>query len=260
MRHRQRENSPTAPDILPPDDDDYTVTITNNGVYNDAAVGRMSPQSRRRAEFTIARLQRGGSLFGRARSTIGGLRPRFGGRDAAAAVSALSPTLAPSPTTSTVATVVPDKRLHKSPHRTLEFFTLWAGGRNKKAAAVTAAATATATTVGPLNSEKRILVDNTNRNPSTVVRNSCALVSADDSPKPHNVSQQQQQHKQQQQQRRSAENVATDYRQSTSNNNTSNHTVKSATANTTNAKANNATSSTTASTTATTDSTTSADR
>lgn len=238
MRHRQRENSPTAPDILPPEDDDYAVTINKNAVYkrDQAAavakalvVDRMSPQSRRRAEFTIDRLQRGGSLFGRARSTLGGLRPRFGGRDETAASS-----LAIRSTSTEVATV-PDKRLHKPSHRTLEFFTLWAGGRNKKTAAAAAVTSGTMGTSTGLqasaSSEKRILVDNTNINPSTVVRNSGALVSA--SATDDQLQQQQKLHNcspQNQKQRRFAENATSDYCPSTVN--TSSHAVKSTIANT----------------------------
>lgn len=152
MRHqhqqKQRENSPIAPDIPFADERDA----------NDDD-GPLSPRSRRRAEYTIARLQQG--MLGRARSM-------FGGRDES-----------PVSTIDVSKNGITDKRPPiKSPHRTLEFFTLWAAGRHKRAAtiggpAITTTKNASASTAK--SSRDTVLVDNTNRhsqsNPSTVVRN-----------------------------------------------------------------------------------------
>lgn len=149
MRHqhqqKQRENSPIAPDIPFADD-----------ASDDD--GPLSPRSRRRAEYTIARLQQG--MLGRARSM-------FGGRDQS-----------PVGAIDVSKNGITDKRPPiKSPHRTLEFFTLWAAGRHKRAATIAGPAVTTknarAATAQSLRDS--VLVDNTNRHsqphPSTVVRN-----------------------------------------------------------------------------------------
>lgn len=150
MRHQQpqklRENSPIAPDIPLGDERD--------AIDGDSP---LSPRSRRRAEDTIARLQQG--MLGRARSM-------FGGRDA-------SPMDAIDANKNGTNVKRPPI---KSSHRTLEFFTLWSGGRHKRAATISggpSTAPKQPSTTAAKSSRDSVLVDNTNRHshPSTVVRN-----------------------------------------------------------------------------------------
>lgn len=131
MKHPRREGSPIAQDL---------------------PMCPMSPNSRRRAEFTIKQLQSG--MMGRARSKLSTLgdvwRPR----------SMVMGSVKPS-----ADSALPPKA--PSHHKTLEFLTLWA--RHKKTASDENAAVTTIPSRDKSQSRKSVLVDTSNKKTSSTV-------------------------------------------------------------------------------------------
>lgn len=137
MKHPKREGSPMAQDV---------------------PMCPMSPNTRRRAEFTIKQLQSG--MMGRARSTLSTLGDVWRPRSAALASRKPSPTDVSLPP--------------KGPsNRTLEFLTLWA--RHKKSTSDENTASPQFSSRDKSQSRKSVLVDTSNKKSSTVLSNAPRL-------------------------------------------------------------------------------------